>query len=589
MVLGTCRRVLGNAADAEDAFQATFLVLVRKAAGLRARETVGNWLYGVAYRTALEAKRATAKRRAKEVKAMPREEASDVAWDDVRDVLDQELAGLPERYREVLVLSDLEGKGRKEVARLVGCPEGTVASRLARARSLLAGRLARRGLALSPGPLAVLLSGGAGPAAVPPLLLGSTVRAATLLAGGKTVASVTSTEVAILMERVMKTMLLTRLKIATLLLLVVGLAAGTAGSIYHVYADERTAVARQPDRPREEPKRGAAPAAGQGPKLRMTLEGHTAEVVGVALSPDGKVLASGSADKTIKLWDVKTGQNTATLMGHTDQLCCVALSPDGKTLASGSADETVRLWDVRTGKNTAILTGHDDTVRSVVFSPDGKTLASGGDDYSIKLWDVKTGKNTVTLEPHTDDGPGVLWIITSVCFSPDGKTLVSASYDGIRFWDVKTGKVKAHLVSGKPDAVHAVTFSADGKTLASAHFAAVVFNRDGTPRTAEPGRTIRLWDVASGKNTAVFRGHTGLIAAVVFSRDGKTLASAGYDNTIRLWDVRTGKNTATLEGHTGDVFGIAVSRDGRMLASASEDKSIRLWDVHVGGKKGPSR
>ena len=135
----------------------------------------------------------------------------------------------------------------------------------------------------------------------------------------------------------------------------------------------------------------AKPVTGQ-PKLRKSLEGHTYVVWSVAFSPDGKTLASGSRDGSIKLWDVTSGKNIATLKGHADVINSVAFSPDGKTIASGSFDKTVKLWDVASGKNTATLEGHTHWVFSVAFSPDGKTLASGSRDGSIKLWDLDAGK-----------------------------------------------------------------------------------------------------------------------------------------------------------------------------------------------------
>src|SRR5262249_21013486 len=188
MVLGVCRRLLGNAHDAEDAFQATFLVLVRKAATLRQRELVGNWLYGTAYRAALETKAASAAHRAKErqVREMPEPEAlvETDGWQDLRPLLDQELNRLPERDRVPVVLCDLEGRKRKEVARQLHIPEGTLSSRLAKARKMLARRLARHHLALSGGALALALSQSAASACVPSALVVTTVQAATLLAAG---------------------------------------------------------------------------------------------------------------------------------------------------------------------------------------------------------------------------------------------------------------------------------------------------------------------------------------------------------------------------------------------------------------------
>ena len=212
MVLGVCRRVLGSAHDAEDVFQATFLVLVRKADTVVPREMVGNWLYGVAYRTALQAKANRARRRDKERRVSKPSDEPAVEKENVKELLpllDRELDRLPEKYRTAVVLCDLEGKSRKQAAGLLGLPEGTLSSRLATARRMLARRLARHGLVLTGAALASATAS----AGVPACLAVSTSRAATLLAAGKTVAEAgISAEVALLTEGVLKTMLLNRLK-----------------------------------------------------------------------------------------------------------------------------------------------------------------------------------------------------------------------------------------------------------------------------------------------------------------------------------------------------------------------------------------
>jgi RNA polymerase sigma factor (sigma-70 family) len=218
MVMGVCRRVLHNRHDIEDAFQTVFLVLVRKASTLRSPGLVGNWLYGVAYRTALEAKKAARKRRAKESKPMPRTETSEDTWTTLRQAIDQELERLPDKYRAVIVLCDLEDKTRKEAARHLGWPEGTVASRLASARKMLAKRLSRHGLLISGGAVAAMLSENAS-ASVPTSVLSSSIKAGSLFAGQEATADVVSARVAALTEGVLKTMLMNKLKVATAVLL----------------------------------------------------------------------------------------------------------------------------------------------------------------------------------------------------------------------------------------------------------------------------------------------------------------------------------------------------------------------------------
>lgn len=264
MVWGVCRRILGNHHDAADAFQAAFLVFVRRAATIRTG--VGSWLYGVARRTALKARATRAKRRARERPAaeMP-EPAATVA--DARDelwpLLDREIGRLPEKYRAVLVLCDLEGRSGKEAARELGCPPGTVSSRLSRARAMLAGRLRRHGAAPAAGPLAALLSQDAASGYVPAAVVGSTIRAATWFAAGPATAAAVSRPVAALTEGVMKSMLLTKLKIVSVAVLVGVLCVGAFGrtgpAAKVLPAPAQTTAPAKPAVPKAEPPKAEPP------------------------------------------------------------------------------------------------------------------------------------------------------------------------------------------------------------------------------------------------------------------------------------------------------------------------------------------
>ncbi|MCF3564873.1 CHAT domain-containing protein [Planktothrix agardhii] len=291
----------------------------------------------------------------------------------------------------------------------------------------------------------------------------------------------------------------------------------------------------------------------------QTLRGHTDRVYGVSFSPDGKRLATGSWDNTVKLWDANTGKEIYTLRGHTDWVWDVSFSPDSKRLASASGDKTVKLWDVSAGKEIQTLTGHTDGLRGVSFSPDGKRLATASSDKTVKLWDSTTGKEIQTLTGHTN------WV-WGVSFSPDGQRLATASADKtVKLWDSATGK-EIQTLTGHTNWVRGVSFSPDGQRLA----------------TASDDNTVKLWDSATGKEIKTLTGHTDLVRGVSFSPDGQRLATASEDNTVKLWDSATGKEIQTLTGHTDRVNRVSFSPDGQRLATTSDDKTVKLWDSTTG-------
>jgi len=286
------------------------------------------------------------------------------------------------------------------------------------------------------------------------------------------------------------------------------------------------------------------------------FQGHTSYVSSVAFSPDGSRLATGSSDKTAKIWDLATGKAALTLEGHTSSVSSVAFSPDGSRLATGSLDSTAKIWDLATGKAALTLEGHTSSVSSVAFSPDGSRLATGSDDYTTKIWDLATGKASLTLEGHTS-------YVYSVAFSPDGSRLATGSDDKTaKIWDLATGKASLTL-EGHTSSVLSVAFSPDGSRLATGSY----------------DKTAKIWDLATGKASLTLEGHTSYVLSVAFSPDGSRLATGASDNTAKIWDLATGKASLTLEGHTYSVRSVAFSPDGSRLATGSYDNTAKIWEV----------
>jgi WD40 repeat protein len=291
----------------------------------------------------------------------------------------------------------------------------------------------------------------------------------------------------------------------------------------------------------------------EDPEIAVLL-GHSDYVYGAAYSPDGTRVVSASRDKSIRVWDARTGVQMQVLMGHTDRVNSAAYSPDGTRIVSASRDKTGRVWDARTGAQLFELSGHAEAVTSAAYSPDGTRIVTSSADKTARIWDAHTGALLAVLNGHSD-------AVSSAVYSSDGTRIVTASADKTaRLWDARTG-APLKVLSGHDKAVTRASYSPD----------------DGRIATSSNDGTIRIWDARSGAQLSVLASPGGLIYCASFSPDGSRVVASGSDRLARIWDVRTGTELAVLSGHAGVVDSAVYSPDGTRIITASHDATVRIW------------
>jgi RNA polymerase sigma factor (sigma-70 family) len=626
MVLGVCRRLLRQEQDAEDAFQATFLVLAKRAGTVRWHDSAGGWLYATARRVAGAARDRAARLRFHErtTADVPDLPAPEADGRELGSLLDEELAHLPERYRAPLLLCYLAGERRERAARRLGLSPRTLDRRLQQGREALRARLARRGLVLS---AAVAV-------ALPPGRALALARSASLFAAGDAgAAPATATALA---EGLLKGTLSAKLRLAGLVLLALaaaGLGAGLLGGA--PAAPPPAEVTPPPDKEARADAHGDPLPPGALARLGTVRWHHGGALTHLAFGAGGKQIITAGPDGLLRAWDVANGKELRRLGRAAGPPSAVAFTPDGSRAALADPDGTVRVWDVASGKEVAkIASGLKDGPVALALSPDGKKLASRGADRSLVVWDGATGKELRRLgdaEGNESAGPpgNPIGGGETLCFSPDGK-LVAASFAdlgkrlavGVRLWDVGTGESRLHVAdrhraSGEEPRERPTAFRPDGKALAriehgevavrdiangkelirvsltktGAFAEQVAFSPDGkllAVLTSAEG--VCLFDGATGQLIRKFapaglaRPHRRSDAdgrRLAFSPDGKLLAHACGENAVRLCDVETGKARPLPGGHAGAVLAAARTGDD-VVQTFGADGTLRRWRADTG-------
>ncbi len=664
MVVGLARRVAGDGQLAEDVAQATFLVLARKGHTVRRPESLAAWLHGVAFRLALRARKAGARRSACEARAVaappPREPLDELSARELLAVLDEELQRLADRHRLPLVLCGLEGLSQEEAARRLGCSSGAVRGRLERGRLLLRRRLARRGLTL-PAAMAGTLLAGSATAAVPPAWVESVCRTARTGQGASPAALA-------LADHAVRAVLVAKLRGVAAIVVAVSLVGLGLGWWHDEPAppDGAQPVAVvAPDEPGRDLHGDELP---EGAVQRLGTVQRRAVGAQLALSRDGKLLIGVRGCLYVHVWDAATG-----LLKERHQLARPepngpidapqALSPHGRRLATGDYFmRSLHVWDVLNGKQLrefVILDGTGNSggpgrspigINAVAFTPDEDVVATifrVGQKSFLRAWDLKTGAEVLDrafpdvggieflaftpdakrlivadnagLSAHDFPGGKRLWstrvspVPAWYAFTPDDRVLVQG--DGVRAWDLATGNPAPSDRMPPREWDGPITLTPDGKTLLVGGPGGVLvwdLAQGRALRTltgageemvlAPDAKTVvtnrgvlQRWDIATGKPLypdTFAQGHAGEVVAVVFSADGKRLASGSTDGSVRLWDVPAGRPLQVWPGHTvvrsrpserrlgpPGVAALDLTADGRRVVSAGSDGPLRVWEV----------
>ena len=293
-----------------------------------------------------------------------------------------------------------------------------------------------------------------------------------------------------------------------------------------------------------------------------SLSGHDLQVVALAVSPDSRLLATASSDRSVIIWDMSTQDILHEFITHNSRVCALAFSPDSLRLAFTNQNTSVTICDVVTGNFVASLVTHTGTVNTCAWSPDGGRLVTGGDDSMAYVWDAVTYQQLYSLAGHFESTG-----ITHASFSPDGAWLIlDGSQQPCQVWKFGSQSSSIHSQLGFHPILTAIA----------------VFDPTGRVVVTAEGHGAAVWDVETGEQRSALLGHTDIVTSLSFSPEGTRLLSASYDATVRIWDPLTGVCHRTLQGHSGAVFKACFSPSGTHIASASEDKTVRLWRVSDG-------
>jgi RNA polymerase sigma factor (sigma-70 family) len=572
LVLGVCRRLLDNTEDVEDAFQATFMVLVRKADTIRKRESAASWLYGVALRVARRARATLTGRRQRERRAALPEAIvpPEQAWDDVRPVLDDAVNSLPEKYRVLVILCYLQGRTYDEAARLLDLAKGTVSTRLTHARELLRQRLTRRGLVLPVALLVTLLEHNAAPAAMPPLLPPLAVEAGRSAAGmeGWVSPHVASLAKAAMMHRSITPAVVVAL---TLALVAIPITLVLWGKLRAT--DDAPIVAK--------------PAEVW--QSRFTLSNHRHMGWQLTFSPDGKTLATEDDTWTVRLWDPNNARQPLQEIASNDGFQIVlGFSADSRRVIT-AGQTAVHVFEVTTGKQ---IVQHKGSAMAKL-APDGNTLATiPFDEGGIHVIDLTTGRDRAFTEPRPIP-------VHCLAFSADSKRLGAGDGEGaIHLIDVATMERQGRLTGNAMPTLE-LAFSPDGTTLAAMHGIQeqpkrlvevwelatekprelpehaplhVAFAPVGNVLVTQEGDgALNVWNPADGTRQGRFGGTMSgsMMFRIVFSADGTKVLTATNTRLVQIRDVATGQVRATLRGHMHLVADGAFAPDGRTLATGT--------------------